>query len=283
MSNVGGLLGEFARQCVDGRCVDGRGRWQLDLGTGVAEICLAPDGTLCFRAEAAAPPDCLAALQASSLLPGNVRHARDPLRRLIVADTQVNGARHLPQTLQVVRTGICQALGMNPGMPMGVDRAIERGELERALGQLSWSAEGVVEREDGWELRPRLRGDAVPVRVTLEPTVVSLTRHVLTLSARNAKAVQAIADQAVRCNDQLRHARLVVRADAVIAETRLHRELIDTPWLDQAARAVAHAARLAATRLDILAAEPRVVELYIAAFCSDVELPAWTGAGELAR
>lgn len=264
---------------IAGVCFAGGHQALFDLGTAVAEIDLSADGSLRLRADAPGPADDWAALHASGLLPGNLRFARDSHGRSIVADTQINGAAHLPRTLHWLRAGLVQAL--DPDAPPTAEEAaaIDRGQLGQALGQLSWAAEGVVEQDDGWELRPRIRGDVVPVRLTLENGFLEFTRRVLPLPAADGPASAAVADQAVRFNDQLRHARLAACGGHIVAETRLHSGLVEPGWLAQAACAVAHASRFAAPPLRILASQPLVAETYFEVFCSTVEQPAPTGAG----
>jgi hypothetical protein len=251
----------------------------FDLGPAVAEMNLAADGSLRLRAEVASPAHELDALSAGGLLPGNVRFARDRRGWSVVADTQINGAAHLPRTLQWIRAGMCRALDAEPPAPTEDSATIERGDLERALAQLPWAGEGVVEQDYGWELRPRVQGEVVPVRMTLDRAEVCVTRVVLAWPPARSPASTAVADQAVRFNNQLCHARLAARDGSLVAEARLHGGLVEPAWLGQAAYAVAQAARHAATPLRILAEQPLVAQTYLAVFCSTVEQPARNRAG----
>jgi hypothetical protein len=108
---------------------------------------------------------------------------------------------------------------------------------------------------------------------------VSITRTVLSLPDPATPAAEAVANQAIRFNDQLRHARLAARDGQLVAETRLHGGLIESGWLSQAAYAVAQAGRYVATSLRILAEQPQVADTYMAVFCSTVEQPAPDRAG----
>jgi hypothetical protein len=114
----------------------------------------------------------------------------------------------------------------------------------------------------------------VPVRLVLAESYMSITRIILPLPDPATPAAEAVAHQAIRFNAQLRHARLAARDGQLVAETRLHRGLIESGWLSQAAYAVAQAGRHVATALRILSAQPLVAETYSAVFCSTLEQPA---------
>ena len=265
---------EILRQ-IAGIVYDGGHEAIYDLGTALVQIRLAADGSLRLRADAKHLTTDLAALHASSQLPGNVRFAHDKRGRAVVADTQINGAAHLPRTLQWLGDGIRQALDADgPAASPGNLANIEKRDVAHALAQMPWAADGVVGQDDGWELRPRLRGDAVPVRLILDGSCLSVTRIVLPLPDPATSAAEAVANQAIRFNDQLRHARLVARDGRLVAETRLHGGLIEAGWLSQAAYAVAQAGRHVATPLRILSEQTQVAEKYIAVFCSTLEQPA---------
>jgi hypothetical protein len=158
--------------------------------------------------------------------------------------------------------------------------AVDREVLQVALAGLSWAEDGVVEQEDGWELRPRLRGKVVPVTMTIEPEGLRLSRTVLQqMPEANTAEARAVADQAVRINARLRYARLAVSSGQLVAEARLDPRLIQSGWIESTACAVAVAARHATTPLRLLAEQRAIANPYITTFCSAGEQPAPRGVG----
>ena len=239
------------------------------------DIRFAADGSVRLRADVPSSGADLAALHAAYQLPGNLRFAYGLRGSELIADTQINGAAHLPRTLEWLRAGICQALhAQTPALCVEHPDSVAVQDVAEALAQMPWAADGVVTQEDNWELRPRLRGEVVPVRLVREPSAVRISRRVVPLPDPATSAAWAVAHQALRFNDQLWHARLAACGGQLVAETRLHGGLIAPGWLSQAAYAVAEAERHASAALRILATEPQVADTYQTLFCSTVERPA---------
>ena len=266
---------------ADGVLYFGGHKGIVPLGDDAAELDVGVDGSLRIRAGAALSATPLDALLATNRLPGNLRYARDRQGEALVADTQIDGVTHLPQTLQVLRGAMLRTLQSKAdAAPDAAPDAVDHGAVREALAGLPWAGDGVVEQDDGWELRPRLRGDAVPVRMMIEPGGLWLGRVVLhQLPGADTAACRAVADQAVRINACLRHARLAVAGGRLVAEARLEAWLVQPDWLATAAWAVAVAARHAATPLRLLAEQPAVADTYIMMFCSTVEQPTPHGVG----
>jgi hypothetical protein len=297
---------------LDGVYFTGGHKGVMTLGETDAELVLEPDGSIRIRAAAPlltapalntlplntlplntpplnTPPltragsprlQPLEMLRITHGLPGNLRYVRDGAGGALVADTQIDGITHLPHTFRSLRDAILRSLHVPAADAAISAAAIERQVVEQALTKLPWAEDGVVEQEDGWELRPRLRGDPVPVRMTVEADGLRLSRIVLyELPAPGTAGAMAIAEYALRLNGSLRHARLAISDDRLAAEARLDSQLVHPDWLAMTACAVAAAARHAATPLRLLAGQRAVAERYIRMFCSNGEQPAPAGAG----
>ena len=266
---------------VDGVMYFGGHQGMVSLDDDAAELRVGVDGSIRLRADVALSARPLEVLRATHQMPGNRRFARDRQGGALVADTRIDGATHLPQTLGSLRSAMLRTLHSRADAAAEVaPDPVEHGAVREALAGLPWAGEGVVEQDDGWELRPRLRGDAVPVRMMIEPSGLWFGRVVLhQLPAADTSACGAVADQAVRINACLRHARLAVADGRLVAEARLDAWLIQPDWLATAARAVAVAARHAATTLRLLAEQPAVADTYIMMFCSTGEQPTPPGVG----
>ena len=256
-------------------------RGTVALGKAVARLTLGVNGGIRIRADAVLPSSPVDALGATSQFPGNLRYTRDRWGGALVADTQVDGEAHLPHTFGSIREAMMCALQRkvhtehvpSPG-------AVDREVLQVALAGLSWAGDGVVEQEEGWELRPRLRGKVVPVAMTIEPEGLRLARTVLhQLPEAGTAEALAVADQAVQINARLRHARLAVSNGRLVAEARLDPRLIQSGWLETTACAVAVAARHATTPLRLLAEQPAIADTYIMMFCSAEEQLTPRGVG----
>ncbi len=202
------------------------------------------------------PPPPRQALETNSHLPGNVRFAATGGRMIVVADTRLDGEMHLTGSFREIGEGLCSAL-QRPGRPRPCrTKAITSANVQDALDKAGLEEGSVVRLDDGWELRPRIRGEAMAVRLTIERHDLRISRVVVTgcLSANE----RAVAFQALCFNARLRHARLACSGDTVAAETRLHTGLIDPTWLAHAARAVVTAAHHSRTTLEILASRTEV-------------------------
>lgn len=238
----------FAR--VPGLCMDDVHRGSLLVGDRRAEVRLEPHQWIRVRlaVDSAPPPD--DALRINHWLPGNVRYARTPAGMALVADTQTDGVAHLALSLEEIRLGMADALGTD--CPSLVARreaktrslSAEEGfrELEAALARLPFGEDGLVRRQsadgrDQWELRPRIRGDPVPV--LLDRLRGGARLHRTLLAKVPAKHRPVIADQALRWNARYRFCRLAWCDEELIVEAMLHEALVATKWLSSAALALA--------------------------------------------
>jgi hypothetical protein len=266
---------------VGGVDFSGGYRGTVALGGAVAELELAADSGIRIRADFPLPLSPANALEATSTFPGNLRFARDRGCGELVADTLVDGEAHLPHTLGAIRGAITRALKGEIGPEDDLSALpADRDVVRKALTDLPWAKDGVVEQDNSWELRPRLRGEAVPVAMALVSGGLCLSRTVLhCLPEASTTAARAVSDQAVRINARLRHARLAVRNGRLIAEARLGPGQVRSDWLDSTARAVAVTARHAVTPLRLLASQAAVANTYVAIFCSHGEKPAPRGVG----
>ncbi len=266
---------------VDGVLYFGGHQGLISLDDETADLLVDVDGSIRVRADVTLPARLVEVLRATHRMPGNLRFARDRRGGALVADTRIDGAAHLPQTLERLRGAMTRTL--HSGADAAVDLAagpIEYDAVREALAGVSWAGDGVVEQDDGWELRPRLRGDAVPVRMMIQPEGVRFHRVVLhQLPGNETASLAAVAEQTLRINACLRHARLAVAEGQLVAEAILDPWVIQPDWLATAAYAVAVAARHATTTLRLLVEQSAVVETYIMVFCSTGERTTSSGVG----
>jgi hypothetical protein len=264
---------------LDGLYFTGGHKGLIALGETDAELILEPDGSLRIRAAAALPRP-LEALRAARNFPGNLRYLRDRSGGALVADTRIDGVAHLPHTFRALREAILRTRHVPLAAAATAAPPIERQAVEQALTRLPWAEDGLVEQETGWELRPRFRGDPLPVQMTLDADGLRLSRVVLfELPGSGTASAAAVADCALRLNGSLRHARLAVSEDRLLAEARLDSQLVQPDWLATTACAVAVAARHASTPLRLLATQQAAAESYFRMFGSIGEQPAPAGAG----
>lgn len=249
----------------------------LTVGSQAARVQLEANDAIRVSLPTAPPSPAMSALEAIHNLPGNTRFALNGQDGRLFADTQLNGELHMPETVRHIRSGMLTALGTRKKTRA---TPITRDQVQDALERLPWGGQSVVEKEDGWELRPRIESEPTPVQMTLEPANLRLYRVVLrSLPGSEHKATRAVVDQALRFNAQLRHARLAACDGQLVAEARLHGGLVHPVWLATAAFAVAVASRHVQATLQILAEQPEVAELYTVMFCSDGEQTASEDAG----
>jgi hypothetical protein len=169
---------------------------------------------------------------------------------LLVADTLVDGHAHLPASFRQLKTGVSLALGGDPKPLVG--KPLVREQVLAAIVDVKWPDESVIELASGWELRPRVRGSATAVQVTIEKAELRIFRE-MAAQLRNEATRNSVCEQALRFNTQLRHARLAVRDGKLFAESRLHAEQLTATWIETAARAVAVACRHTEDILCVLA------------------------------
>ena len=202
------------------------------------------------------PPAPRRALKENLYLPGNVRFAVAAGRTCLVADTRLDGELHLRASFREIGQGLRGALrpARRPGPAKA--KAITPENVQKALDEAGWEEGAVVRLEDGWELRPRIHGEATPVRLAIEGQRLRVSRTVV--GGCQGQNASAVAYQALCFNARLRHARLTWQGEAVKAETCLHAGLIHPAWLVPAARAVAAATHYTRTTLEILACQDSV-------------------------
>ena len=251
----------------------------LTVGDHAARVQVEANDAIRVSLSATRPSSSMSALQVTHDLPGNTRFALNGQDGRLFADTQLDGELHMTETFGNIRAGLLTALGSRKKNRRRAT-PVTRELVQEALERMPWDGQGVVEQEDGWELRPRVEGEPTPVRMTIESASLRLFRVVLrSLPGPEQKAAGAVADQALRFNSRLRHARLSVCDGQLVAEAHLHGGLIDSAWLATTAFAVAVASRHVQTTLRILAEQPEVAELYTVMFCSTGEQSASEDAG----
>jgi len=249
----------------------------LTVGSRAARVQLEANDAIRVSLSAESRSSGMSALEVTHGLPGNTRFAMNGQGGRLYADTQLNGEVHMSETVRHIRSGMLTALGDRKRTRA---TPITREQVQEALERLPWNEQSVVEQDDGWELRPRVESEPTPVQMTLESTDLRLFRVVLrTLPAPEDEAARAVADQALRFNAQLRHARLAVCDGQLVAEARLHGGLVHPVWLATTAFAVAVASRHVRTTLRILAEQSEIAELYTVTFCSTGEQTASEDAG----
>lgn len=224
-------------------------QWHWALPERSAKVTAEPDGTLHVEFCFPDMPSVLAATERNGRLPGNLRFAYRGRKTLLLADTIIDGQQHLRQTFAALATGILLAAEDTP--PAAFASEIIEQQVEAAIQAVDWADEHVVQIEDGWELRPRIRGCSVPVKATRDGNELRLYRTIV--NQVNATTIEhVIGEQTLRFNAQLKHARLAFRDGAWCAETRLHGEQLTPAWLEHAAWAVAVAYRTSNDILTVL-------------------------------
>lgn len=241
-------------QSVDWSAVPGMlpssdNRWHWALKDRSAAVTAEPDGTLHVEFRLAGIPSVPAATELNGRLPGNLRFAYRGRETLLLADTIIDGQGHLRQTFAALATGILLAAEERP--TPATTSGIAEQQVEDAIRAVEWGDEHVVQIADGWELRPRIRGCAVPIKATVDGDELRLHRTII--NRTSATSVEhVIGEQTLRYNAQLKHARLAFRDEVWCAETRLHGEQLTPAWLEHAARAVAVAHRISTDILTVL-------------------------------
>jgi hypothetical protein len=247
-------------------------RGLLQAGEHVAEVRLEPNEHVQVSLRVPTPASRLQAVESIQAMPGNLRYALTEGGAALLADTQLDGQLHLSQSFREICDGLRQTRDAATPARRPPPAPLKKDQVREVVQQLEWKEDQVVEQEEGWELRPRLRGEAVPVQVRMEQEGLRLFRVVLRrVPCAGEAAAEPVADQTLRFNARLRHVRLAVRDGRLVAETRLHSGLVRAAWLSTAAFAVAVAARHVETVFRILAGQPTVAGTYSAMFCSTGE------------
>jgi hypothetical protein len=236
--------------------------WHWTIDGNLANVFVEADGTIRVALPVPGPMSRPAAMEANRDLPGNLRFA-GPGGAMLVADTLLNGRAHLLRSFAELEVGMLLALGRN-SQPIDGE-ALTDEQVSAAIAGGSWREGDVVELANGWELRPRVRGCATAVQATIEKTELWIFRRIIA-ELSTSTSYECLCAQALRFNEQLRHARLTVRDGALIAESRLHGEQITSTWIETAAWAVAVACRHTEDILCILAEDAQVADAYAAMF-----------------
>lgn len=228
------------------------------VGRQTAGVRIEPGDCMRVACEVQDAPPPFEALETNAHLPGNVRFAATGGRTTLVADTRRDGELHLAASFGEIGEGLQRAQGHRPRRRARGDRTetITPESVQAVLDQLGWDEEAVLRLADGWELRPRSAGEAMPVRLAIEGHELRIGRDVVADCLGASR--QAVAFQSLYFNWRLRHARLACREDKIVAETRLHAGLVTAGWLAHAARAVVAAVHHSRTTLEILASQPKV-------------------------
>lgn len=240
----------------------------FSVGPVVAAVRIYPGDCMRVTLRVDQPPTPSAALETNYQLPGNVRFAAESRRLMLLADTQVDGEVHLAQSFSEIKSGLFHALGEKRTRERKT-KPVTAEQVQAALERTTWDEESIVQRDAGWELRPRLHGQVVPVRATLVESRLHLRRRIISMPASEI-ASTAVAQQALRYNVQLKQARLSANEGEVYAESRLHAGLITPGWLVASATAVAVGWQHVTTALRILAEREEVAESYVKMFQPDL-------------
>jgi hypothetical protein len=206
----------------------------------------------------------VACLELTHALPGNLRVTAKGKALELEADIFLDGQAHLPQSISEVVSGMSQATGQpqSEAMPPATDEM-----LASAIERLEWSAEPAVKLDAGYELRPRVAGAPVPVRLSIDGGAV-LAEQVVLGHWPNPPACDAVALEALRLNGELRMARLAIRRAQVVCQMRLHGGLVQPRWLAMVAQAVAVCGHRCQGPLKLLAGQAQVAKCYWAMFGS---------------
>jgi hypothetical protein len=117
-----------------------------------------------------------------------------------------------------------------------------------------------------WEVRRQILGDTVPLLLDDEQVLIHIRRWPLAMSGRS----DALADDTLCLNDELRLCRLMLVGDELLAETLLRTGINGRRWPASAVLAVAVAVRRAQPVLESLAVTR---EDALGSFCNGVFHP----------
>jgi hypothetical protein len=268
------ILGE-----IDGLSIDENFQGTLDLGDSQADVRFEPPDWIRVTSSSVLPmyPD--DALRRNHWLPGNLRYAGKRGGMILLADTQVNGMSCLGECLDEIRRGMSALLDGKKSDQVkskcgensrAEAEGLDQNRFKEVLNALPFGEDSIVQRNSdngyrAWEIRPRLEGEAVPVLVDYMSGGVRIYRTLLDAVPQAGR--QAVVDQALRLNGQIRFCRFALAGDELVVETLLNAGLIETSRLATAALAVATAGFWAKDVLDALARNERAASLYHALFC----------------
>lgn len=207
-------------------------------------------------------------LERCSELPGNVRMARTGRETRLAAETRVDGAVHLPESLGEITQGFLSLLGKSARRSQDtLDVDPPEAAMRAAIDEIGWTNEQAVVTDFGWELHPRVAGASVPVQARLTSDAVLLRRAVIA-DLPDSPAASAVAHQALMQNERLRFCRLAISDNKLVVESLLRSALIRADWLLCSVHAVASAALAVEPELKLLLDEPAVADAYTDIFLS---------------
>jgi len=252
----------------------------LRAGRRIARLEIEPGGWISVRLSIDTPPANCNPAHRSGELPGNLRYAAGRKGLALIAETRIDDIDHLPDSLAEIREGLAGAsarrrapCGGREDLPeleavrAALDEARARLELEPAA---LIETRASIEAEGAWELRPRLEGPPVAVRITRERGGLRLA-HRITGVPRTAGATAAVAAEALRWNVHIRFARIVATEEGFAVESRLRTAQVAGEWIALASRAVAVVTLHARAPLRLLASDARLSSAYEAVFSSRLD------------
>ena len=208
----------------------------------------------------------VAALTLNHSLPGNLRFAAASGGKVLMADTRIDGELHLPRSLAEIRRGLAMALESCPQPPRRrKQHALQQEQVAEAMGGCGWGQDMLVHLDHGWEVRRPVCGHMSAVVISIDEEGLNVRQTVLPDRIPESTSV-VVARQALRFNLRLRHARLAIASDGLVAQARLHPGLVQPRWIVAATSAVAVAARQLQVVLQVLAEQEEVASLYRAIF-----------------
>ena len=210
-----------------------------------AEVRLEPGDWIRVSSPLNDPPQAIEAMQINHTLPGSLRFAQTNGALELTADTQLDGQAHLVGTFKELKGGLAWPKKGRAGK----QDSIEEDRIEAVLQKLGWDLDRIVRLDHDWELRPRIHGEPIPVR--LQPAGSHVRLYRVVLANLKPESRQTVAEEALRLNGQLRFARYAYVEEQLVAEVFLHAGIIDPRWIAAAAHAVAIAGRHA-SRLRLL-------------------------------
>ncbi len=212
----------------------------------------------------------LESLSAITALPGNWRRAQLPNSHILLTDIP-KLLHHSLKTIVFDVELVLDTLGLTSGaLPATSDSSassvpITKDELVEALQAPWWNDQTATAIGDGWELRPTVGSQPLPVTLLIEGDRVRCRRDVVAIPTQPA-IVEAIHLLALRLNGHIKHARLACVDGKLVAEACLHRDQLGGPLLAELARAVAVAAHRVRTSFGILREHEEIANLFATMF-----------------
>ncbi len=205
-------------------------------------------------------------------LPGNVRHAIAGGERYLLAETRLNGVDHLRDSLGEISAGMSRALAkrpskVEPGEIPGAERV--SAAVEAARRELALDPTEAIEVKDGcFELRPRLGGQSVAVRINREPGGVRLS-HTISRTACAEEERAVLETEALHQNGRCGFARCIATVGGLDVGARLRSSLIEGDWIALITRAIAAVALRVQAPARLLIASPALRRDYAMVFRVD--------------